>query len=252
MNEAAPPQADDGIPQPRRRARWRPIVRVASLLLWVAVLGYAVVAAAGERSLVAGATLAIVTLLFLGVNAQFLLTRMSSQRRLHRLMMRAHGSSYISELLELPNRNYLLAELRREMPRARAHNSPFTLVLISLDVIDDVRKRRGEDFAERAIGALVTLMRRITRNSDFIGHLEGGRFCTVLYDCTFEQSFTYLRRVPGSIAVSDGHRMLDVPVVVRLHEYDMESLYATDVLGEVELAEPLRRLEAPRPFSEAA
>jgi hypothetical protein len=46
--------------------------------------------------------------------------------------------------------------------------------------------------------------------------------------------------------------MLDVPVVVRLHEYDMESLYATDVLGEVELAEPLRRLERPRPFTEAA
>ncbi len=57
----------------------------------------------------------------------------------------------------------------------------------------------------------------------------------------------------AGIAVSDGHRMFEVPVSARLHEYDMESLYATDVLREVEDAQPLRRREQqPRPWSEAA
>ncbi len=55
-----------------------------------------------------------------------------------------------------------------------------------------------------------------------------------------------------SIAVSDGHRMYEVPVSARLYEYDLEALYATDVLREAEEARPLRRKEQPRFGSEAA
>jgi hypothetical protein len=35
--------------------------------------------------------------------------------------------------------------------------------------------------------------------------------------------------------------MFDVAIAIRLHEYDMESLYATDVLKEAEASIPLRR-----------
>ena len=62
----------------------------------------------------------------------------------------------------------------------------------------------------------------------------------------YDDAFIYLQRVPGSIAVSDGHRMLEVPVTARIHQYDMEAIYATDVLRDVEETPPLRRRETPR------
>jgi hypothetical protein len=46
--------------------------------------------------------------------------------------------------------------------------------------------------------------------------------------------------------------MYDVPITARMAEYDMESLYATDVLAEAEEAKPLRRKTVTGPESKAA
>ena len=145
-----------------------------------------------------------------------------------------------------------LAELRREMPRARATSSPFVLIQLSLEDLDGVRQRRGDEFAERSVNALVETLKRLTRSSDFLAHLGGARFCVMLVDCTLEQSYIYLKRVPGVVSVSAGHNMLPVPVTARVHQYDLEALYATDVLRDLEETKPLRRREPPRLDSLAA
>ncbi|MCK9520487.1 MAG: GGDEF domain-containing protein [Dehalococcoidia bacterium] len=191
-------------------------------------------------------------LLFVVVYAQLFLVGWLGQRRWSRLTARLHGSAYLSDLENLPNRNYLLSELRREMPRARRAGTPFVLIVLSLDNLDGIRARRGEEFADRAINGLASVLKRFTRTSDFVAHLDGHRFCVMLNECTYEDSFIYLRRVPGTIAVSDGHRMYEVPVSARVSQYDMEGLYATDVLREAEEAQPLRRQQEPRYGSEAA
>jgi len=180
------------------------------------------------------------------------LMRWMSHRRWRRVTGRLMGSAYLSDFQGLPNRNYVLAELRREMPRARSLRAPFVLVQLSLDDIAGVRERRGKEFGDRAVNALAEVLKRLTRSSDFLAHLGEARFCVMLVECTSEQSWTYLRRVPGSIAVSDGHHMFDVPVTARIYQYDLESLYATDVLQEVEDMRPLRRREDPRAGSIAA
>jgi diguanylate cyclase (GGDEF)-like protein len=172
--------------------------------------------------------------------------RWSGQRNWQRLLARMHRSAYLSELQNLPNRNYLLAELRREMPRARNHGRTFVLLQISLDGIGQIRTRRGDAFADRAVNALTDLLKRVTRNSDFVAHTAGARFCVMLNECNTEESFSYLQRIPSTIAVSDGRQMYEVTVSVRLLEYDLQALYATDVLHDVEEAPPLRRREAAR------
>ncbi len=223
--------------------RKRKLVRLASLALWGAVIAIQAAEAIQHPSAGNSITVGMFVLLFVAVHLQMLVVQWASRRHWRSLSVKLRGSSYISDLHSLPNRNYLLAELRREMPRARVCGRPFMLVMISLDTLAEVSSRRGEDFAERALNSMVDLLRRITRTSDFIAHLEDGRFCVVLNECSQDDVWKYLRRVPGTIAVSDGHRMYEVPVSARLHEYDMESLYATDVLREVEDAQPLRRKE---------
>jgi len=248
MNEAAsdsPPAPREGDGQPAG-SRGRHLVRVIALAAWGVLLAivYSVAIASPTLSnvVIAGG----LTLTFGLVNLQILLARWMGHRQFRRLTNKLHGSAYLSELQNLPNRNYLLAELRREMPRARSAHEPFVLIQLSIDELEMIRMRRGDEFADRSVLALTEVLKRLTRSSDFLAHLGGAHFCVMLVECTREQSWTYLKRVPGIIPVSDGFRMLDVTVTERIHEYDLESLYATDVLREVEETKPMRRKEEPR------
>lgn len=239
-------ERDEEIPERPPSERRKHLIRFAALCGWGIVLGLVLAQAinsptASNRIVAAG----FVTL-FVLMNANLLLMRWLGQRNWRHVSAKMHGSAYLSEFHNLPNRNYVLAELRREMPRARTHNTPFVLIQLSLETIDAVRQRRGEDFADRAVNSLADVLKRLTRSSDFLAHLGGAKFCVMLVECTIEQSYIYLKRVPGTISVSDGHQMLDVPVTARVLQYDGESLYATDVLRDLEETKPLRRREQPR------
>jgi len=230
----------------------RSLLRKASIILWAAVLVVQGVNVALNPSAFNTFVTAAFVALCLMVNAQLFLVRWMGERNWNRVMSRMYRSSYVSELHNLPNRNYLLAELRREMPRARTNGVPFTLVMASLDNLEEIRGRRGDAFCERSAIALADVLRRITRNADFIAHLQGGQFCVMLNECSADDAWAFLRTVPGVVSISDGRQMYDAPVNARMLQYDMESLYATDVLRDVEEAEPLYRYEEPRFGSEAA
>lgn len=240
--------AQDEVPNARRKR----IVRVVSLVLWCMAIIVQAARALAEPSTLNLVSITGFVILFLAVNAQIFLVRWLGEKRTRRLMARLHGSAYLSELDNLPNRNYLLSELRREMPRARAHDAPFVLIVLSLEQFDEVARRRGADFGDRALKGMAQVLRRFTRTSDFIAHLGGADFAVLLNECKYDDSFIYLQRVPGSIAVSDGHRMLEVPISARVQQYDMQSLYATDVLRDAEESRPLRRKEVQHHGSEAA
>ncbi|MBK9344062.1 MAG: diguanylate cyclase [Dehalococcoidia bacterium] len=227
-------------------------LRFALLIGWGVVLTLQVAGTLRNPSVSNVVVAAAFFCLFAIVNVNLFLMGWLGHRSWRRVSNKLHGAAYLSEFHNLPNRNYVLAELRREMPRARAHNAPFVLIQLSLETIEDVRARRGDDFADRGVNALVEVLKRLTRSSDFLAHLGGARFCVVLVECTLEQSYIYLKRVPGTISVSDGHQMLDLAVTARVHQYDLESLYATDVLRDLEEMKPLRRREQPRMDSLAA
>ncbi len=222
-------------------SRRRHVVRTVNVILWTASVAFQLAAAITHPTILTVTLTLMLVLLCIGMNAQVLLLRWAGNRHWRRTVARLHGSAYLSELHDLPNRNYLLAEIRREMPRARQSGRTFVLVQVSFDTLAEVRERRGNDFADRAINALAELLQRVTRHSDFVSHLGGPRFVVMLNECTLEQSGIYLQRIPATIAVSDGRQMFEVPLSVRLAEYDMESLYATDAVRDVEEAQPLRR-----------
>ena len=244
MQQPSEPAAER--PEKSARETRKHVIRVALLIAWGVVLAIQISACVANPSMSNVIVASAFGLLFVIVNANLFLIGWMGGRSWRRVSSRLHGAAYLSDFHNLPNRNYVLAELRREMPRARAHNTPFVLIQLSLETIDQVRERRGEDFADRSVNALVEALKRLTRSSDFLAHLGGPRFGVMLVECTLEQSYIYLKRVPGNISVSDGHQMLDVPVTARVHQYDLESLYATDVLRDLEETKPLRRREQPR------
>ena len=225
-----------GSAEPRRR-----LLQPTMLMAWAAVLLYLAVHTASNPGLVNMVALVGSTLLFCMFSAQVWAARWVGRKRWRTIIAKVHGSAYTSDIDGVPNRNYLLSELRREMPRARSSGTPFVLVVLALESYDHVVARQGADFGQRAVRGLSEALRRFTRTSDFVAHLEGSRFCAMLNECTLEQAHQYLARVPGTVAVSDGRRMLEVPVSARMFEYDLEGVYATDILRDAEEAPALRR-----------
>lgn len=238
--------------KPVPESRTQRVLRVVTFAAWLGAVGLAASTAFSSPSLPNLVTGTAFVLLFAAINVQWLVAAWARGKSWRRFTSKILGSAYISELYGLPNRNYLLAELRREISASRSQNTPFTLLQISFDTLAEIQERRGEDFGRRAITAMAELLRRITRDSDFIAYLGEGRFVVILNECTESQAHSYLRRVPGSIAVSDGRKMYEVPVTARVYEYDMESIYATDVLAEVEHARPMTRREERNLVTEAA
>jgi diguanylate cyclase (GGDEF)-like protein len=183
-------------------------------------------------------TLGVLLLLFAIVQAQVVILRWSGGRNFRRALARFQGATYISDVERLPNRNFMLAELRREIPRARKREKPFSLMVFSLHDIDGVRQRRGYDLVERASHALAREIRTRVRGSDFAAYLGGGAVGAILFDCDEDGVASFLKRLPVHIAVSDGRAMLEIPIEVRGIRYDLESIYASDVLRSAEEANP--------------
>jgi GGDEF domain-containing protein len=194
----------------------------------------------------------LLAVVFVASHQQHRLSERMRRRGLLDLQRRLDSASYLNEFQSLPNRNYLLDQLRREMPRARQTGQPFVLVVVSIADLPGISERRGPDFARRAETALARLIERFTRASDFAAELGPGAFGIVLYECDLNMARAYLRRVPGVLAVSNGRHMLEVPLNVRVIEYDMESVYAIDVLREAEEAKAARPAEKIRFGAEQA
>lgn len=227
---------------PAHRVAWyRRLLGLATLVLWIATLVYFGRFAAEEQSPETSAALAIFVALFAAVYSQVLVVRWSGARAWRRLRNRMHGSVYISDVAGLPNRNYLLAELRREMPRSRETGKPFVVVVVSVDGYEHMKERRGEEFAARVLGAAGATVQQVTRKSDFVAYLGGADFGILLNECTLEQSYKYSNRVPAEVEVEHRRQRYPVTLGIRAAAYDMESLYATDVLREAEKAPPIRQ-----------
>lgn len=234
------PLFEADIPQPRTAWRRR-AVGLVSFLLWIAALVSFGRYTADHPTLAHGGLFLVLALLFASVHARVLLVRWSGTRAFRRLHNRMHGSVYISDVANLPNRNYLLAELRREMPRARETGKPFVLVVVSIDGYDQLKERRGEELIARVLADTGNALQQVTRRSDFVAHLGGADFGVLLTECTLEQSYKYYNRLPLEVQVEQRRQRVSVALGLRAAQYDMESLYATDVLREAEKAPPIRQ-----------
>jgi GGDEF domain-containing protein len=222
------------------------------VLPWAIVLGAAVTVAIVEPQPLSLVVPVLLMTAYVANNYQRKLSDHSLHRNLRDLELRLDNATYLNEFQSLPNRNYMLDQLRREMPRARHSGEPFVVVTVSAKDLDGIAERRGPDFADLAARSLARLIERFTRASDFAAELGRGSFGILLYDCNLEMAQSYLRRVPGVLPVSTGKRMLEIPLTVRVTEYDMESIYAIDVLREAEEGEPARPPEPLRFGAETA
>lgn len=226
----------------------RQLLRPLSAVLWTVVLGFTTANYVLDRTTTNLLILCAFVALCVAINAEARVRSFAQQRAWHHEEMRLDNRFYIDAEIELPNRTYLLSEIRREIARASLYGMPFTLVHLSLYNFDAVCKRRGDDFARLALQAMTNLVRRVTRQTDFLAHLGGSTFVIMLVNAGEEEVNGFLRAaIPGWVSASDGSRMLDIPIVARTLVYDMNGIYSADILNELESSPPLMREQRQMP-----
>jgi len=100
----------------------------------------------------------------------------------------------------LPNRNYLIDQLSREIARAERYGTTITLAVIELARVDELQRSWGGDILDRAAAHVAETLRRVTRASDFLARLDEQRFAVVLLECTREQAVRFADRITLAVA----------------------------------------------------
>lgn len=202
-------------------------MRPATFAMWIILTiaqGFAILGG-GENDI--WLTLFLTTLLFIGVHVQFWYEESDQGQRLKKAVDRMRGSIYEDELTGLPNSRHFVFELRRQMMRSVRNGRGFALVLSDLQGLEP----RAFPKALPAVGKAV---RRAAAEGDFVAHLEGPVFATLIVDA------------PG-VSMSDRaaalHGVLDsvVPDNLRANVRPVVSL--TTYQGEIEVRDFLRRAQ---------
>ncbi len=151
------------------------LIRPATFGLWLIIsivqLG-AILNGAGSGLWVLGL---LTTALFAAVHVQFWYEESEQGQRVHFAMDKMRGSLYEDDLTGLPNSRHFVFELRRQMMRSVRNGRGFSLVLTDLPGLDKA------DYA-KALPAVGKALRHAASEGDFVAHLEGPVFATVVVE----------------------------------------------------------------------
>ncbi|MGD9933643.1 MAG: GGDEF domain-containing protein [Dehalococcoidia bacterium] len=202
-------------------------MRPATFALWFVLTLVQAVAifSGGQKDILV--TLFLTTALFVGVHVQFWYEESDQGARLKRSLDKMRGSIYEDDLTGLPNSRHFVFELRRQMMRSVRNGRGFSLVLTDLQGIDQ------RDMA-KALPAVGKALRRAAGEGDFVAHLEGPVFATLVVEDTGE---AMADRTAATV------RLLEsvIPEGRRTQVQPVASL--TSYQGELEVRDFLRRAQ---------
>ena len=128
----------------------------------------------------------------------------------------------------LPNRNYLIDQLTRDIARAERYGTTITLAIIEMARMDELRRAWGGEILPRAAAHVAETLRRVTRASDFLARIDETRFAVILVECTREQAVRFADRITLAVAnrplEPEGRQRVPVyvNVQVRATQYERE------------------------------
>ena len=153
------------------------LMRPVSLGLWLIIFAFevqTVITTGGSGNML---ILAVSTLLFAGIHAQFWYEQSEQGRRFHRALDRMRGRIYEDDQTGLPNSRHFVFELRRQMMRSVRNGRGFSLVLTDFGGFDRIKPSD-----DRFLPAVSRAMRHAVGEGDFVAHLQGPIFAAIISD----------------------------------------------------------------------
>jgi diguanylate cyclase (GGDEF)-like protein len=162
----------------------------------------------------------------------------------------------------LPNRQYLIDELTRDVARTARYGEPLTLAVVQISGLEQLRGAWGDDVVARAGKHVADTLRRITRTSDFIARIDESRFATLLVQCDQAQAAAFIDRASLAIAnrplKPEGGQRLPVYVTVtaKATEFSPERHrgpldFLSRAGADLAIPAPGATVVAPRPLARA-
>jgi two-component system cell cycle response regulator len=128
----------------------------------------------------------------------------------------------IDGLTQINNKRYLMETLEREIPRARRHMRPLSVVMFDIDHFKSINDNYGHLAGDYVLKELATLVKSRLRPDDIIARYGGEEFCALLPETT----------VAGAGAIADDLRRR---VQERQFVFEGELIPVTVSLGCAEL-----------------
>lgn len=203
------------------------LIRPVTFGLWllVTIIQVAAIAGGGGESLwLIGL---MTTGLFAAVHIQFWFEESDQGHRVRFTMDKMRGSLYEDELTNLPNSRHFVFELRRQMMRSVRNGRGFSLVLTDLPGLEKA------EYA-KALPAVGKALRHAASDGDFVAHLEGPVFATIVVE---DRDVTLGDKADGFYAALESV----VPADRRGAVMPLASL--TGYQGELEVRDFLRRAQ---------
>ncbi len=128
----------------------------------------------------------------------------------------------IDGLTQIHNKRYLMETLEREIPRARRHARPLSVVMFDIDHFKSVNDNYGHLAGDYVLKELATLVKSRLRPDDIVGRYGGEEFCALLPETS----------VAGAVAIAEDLRRR---VQERQFVFEGETMPVTVSLGCAEL-----------------
>lgn len=139
----------------------------------------------------------------------------------------------IDGLTQIHNKRYLLETLEREIPRARRHRRPLSVVMFDIDHFKSINDNYGHLAGDYVLKELATVVKGRLRPDDVVGRYGGEEFCALLPETSVVGAASIAedlrRRVQERRFVFEGET---IPVTV--------SLGCAELVGEMDVLSLLK------------
>lgn len=179
-----------------------------------------------QQSLVLALVAVAVTL------AVFALTVLALRPLIHALLTQKQlfELSYRDSLTGLFNRRYMLAQLDRELARARRYGHRLSLLMLDLDHFKEVNDTHGHQVGDEVLRHFARVARRTVRGSDLLARYGGEEFLLVMPETERDGALEAAERLRAALTgtpIAIGEDRLRVTVSIGIVTYDAASLPQT-------------------------
>ena len=91
-----------------------------------------------------------------------------------------YNMTIVDGLTQINNKRYLMETLEREIPRARRHQRPLSVLMFDIDHFKQVNDNYGHLAGDYVLKELATLVKSRLRPDDVVGRYGGEEFCAAL------------------------------------------------------------------------
>jgi diguanylate cyclase (GGDEF)-like protein len=134
-----------------------------------------------------GAVMALLALMLVLLTGQNL-RRASSEQLVRRLNQELEKQVRTDFLTGLYNRRYMMALLEQELARAGRYGSPFSLVMLDIDLFKQINDTYGHGTGDRVLMHVAALCRETLRKMDVVARIGGEEFLLLLPETGEEEA----------------------------------------------------------------